>query len=43
MSLQFFSRKSSDYDTIILPKKEYTMVMSELDTRMSDKQRGEKV
>lgn len=41
MNLQYFA--SSDYDTIILDKSEYAMVISELNTNMTQAQRKKKV
>ena len=43
MNLQLFARKSKEFDTIRLPKKEYGKVMHELNTHMSDEDREKPV
>lgn len=39
IGLQFFAKRASDKDGILLPKKEYAHVMSELHTHISEKER----
>lgn len=39
MGLDFFGKKTSDEPTILLPKKEYAHVMSELHTHITDEER----
>lgn len=41
--IQFFARKSEDFPTIWLSKKEYAHVMSELATHLIEEQQGKKV
>ena len=41
--LQMFSKRPKDYDTIILPKKEYAHVMSELNTNLTKEQLKQKI
>ena len=43
VGIQFFARKSKDYPTIQLPKKEYGHVMHELATNLTEKQHSMKV
>ncbi|MBQ3334424.1 MAG: hypothetical protein IJG85_02325 [Eubacteriaceae bacterium] len=43
MDLQLFARKSKDFDTIRLSKKEYAIVMHEFNTNMSEDQRKRKI
>ena len=43
IGFQFFSKSSKDYETILLPKREYAHVMSELATNMTAEQRKQKV
>lgn len=40
---QYFARKSEDFPTIILPKKEYAHVMSEIASNITDVQKSKKV
>ncbi len=43
LNLQFFARKVSDYKTVFLPKNEYAMVMNEIQTHATDKQKEQVV
>ena len=43
MNLQLFAMKSSDFETIRLPKAEYAMVMHELNTHLSKEDREKQV
>lgn len=43
LKLQLFAKKAEDYKTVILPKKEYAHVMSEIATNLTEDQRNKKV
>lgn len=43
IDIQFFAKKAEDYPTVILPKREYAHVMSELATHLNDEQRRQPV
>lgn len=43
IGLQFFAKKSQDFETVILPKKEYAHVMSEISTNLTKEQASKKV
>lgn len=43
IDIQLFARKSSDFSTVYLPKKEYAHVMSELATWATEEQLNSKV
>ena len=43
LNIQLFAKNSKEYETVILPKKEYSKVMHELSTNLTDEQRTKKV
>ena len=43
IDIQLFAKSSKEYPTIILPKREYAHVMSELETNITLEQRSKKV
>ncbi|NBK99133.1 MAG: hypothetical protein EOM50_14155 [Erysipelotrichia bacterium] len=43
LDIQFFTKKSLDYKTILLPKKEYAILISELNTNLTSEQKQSSV
>ena len=43
IGLQFFAKQSKDFKTVVLPKKEYAHVMSEIATNLTEEQASKKV
>lgn len=43
IGLQFFAKRSEDFKTVVLPKKEYAHVMSEIATHLTKEQASKKV